>query len=153
MKLSKHIIDRISRLFKQNFKVYCTAWVHGIHPERLGFFDDRLYGLVEELGKAGVGGHPKEEIEEAGIIEDARAGFWKCYDEQGEIQECKDFDEKSPSDKDVFAAPAPCELGRAVGWGGASKWWQAVRFFKDLEDYSIERKSVMNQESWRKMGI
>ena len=129
----------------------CTAWVHGIHPQRLGFFEDRLYRLVKELGKAGVEGHQKEEIEEEGAIEDAGAGFGELDDERDEIQEQEDLVEPSLSDNDAFLAPAPCQLGCAVGRPGASKWWRAERFFKDLQDYWIERKSAENQEYWRKM--
>jgi hypothetical protein len=118
----------------------------------LGFFEDRLYGLVEELGKAGVGGHRKKEIGEEGSVEDAGAVFGKRYDEQDENRGREASVEKSFSNHDAFAAPAPCELGRAVGRRGASRWWQAARFFRDLEDYAIQRNSVDHHQFWQKMG-
>jgi len=124
----------------------CTVWVHGIHPQRLGFFEDGVYGLVRELGKAGVEGHRKAEIEDAGTVLGAR------HDEQDEIHERKDLLETSLSGPEIFAAPAPCELGRAVGMRGASRWWQAARFLKDLEDYSIEKNSVEHRKFWQEMG-
>jgi len=124
----------------------CTTWVHGIHPQRLGFFEDRVYGLVEELGKAGIEGHQKGKIEDAGAV------FGERYDEPDEIQARENFVEKALSDNDAFAAPAPCELGRAVGRRGASKWWQTARFLKDLEEYSIERNSIEHHKFWKQMG-
>ena len=118
----------------------------------MGFFEDRLYGLVEELGKAGVGGSPKKGIEEERTIEDAGVVFGKRYNEQDENRGRGAAVEKSFSDNDGFAAPAPCELGRAVGMRGASKWWQAKLFLKDLADYSIQRNSVDHHQFWQKMG-
>lgn len=45
MKLSKHIIDRISRLFKQNFKVYETALTNKKHKR---FVPKILMGILRQ---------------------------------------------------------------------------------------------------------
>lgn len=128
----------------------CTAWVHGIHPQRLSFFEDKLYQLIEELGKEGIGGHEKVETEEENVFEKKGGNFETALDEI-ENGSCQAYIDESLSSDDFPFCWSPPELGRAVGRRGASKWWQAGRFFNDLEDYSIERKSAVNQEFWRKM--
>ena len=115
----------------------------------MSFFEDKLYQLIEELGKEGIGDHEKVQIEEEGVFE-------KLLDEScDEIEtEGRDsFVEEPLSGDGFFLSPAPPELGRGMGRRGASKWWQAQRFFNDLADYWIEKKSVTKLEFWKNSSL
>lgn len=118
----------------------------------MSFFTDSLYRLIEELGIEGVNGHEKVGVEEEKVFEDEGAGFEKLLDEpceEIETEERDSFVEEPLSSDGFFLSPAPPELGRGVGSRGASKWWQTKRFFDDLADYWIEKKSVTKLEFWQ----
>ncbi len=106
----------------------------------MGFFEDKRYQLIEELGREGGGGHAMVETGEE------KGGNFKTTPD-----ELDDEIEESLSSDGSFLSSAPPGLGRAVGRRGASRWWRANRFFNDLEDYWIERKGAVEQSFWGKM--
>jgi len=120
---------------------FCTAWVHGIHPQRLSFFEDKLYQSIEELGREGVGGHEQVEERERGF-EKSGSAF------ETALAEFDHGGDEPFSGDDFSSRRSRPRLGLT---GSASKWRKARLFFKDLMDYLIERKSAENQEFWRKM--
>jgi len=142
----------VRRKLKLIYGMRCTAWVHGIHPQRLSFFTDSLYRLIEELGVEGVEGYKKVGIEEEKIFEDGGAGFEELLDESCEEIETEgrdSFVEEPLSSDGFFLSPAPPELGRGTGRYGASPWRRARNFFNDLANYWIEKKSVTKLEFWQ----
>ena len=122
-----------------------TTWVHGIHPQRLSFFEDKLYRLIEELGREGIEGHDKDKSEGEKVFEKKGGNFKNAPDE------LDDEIEEPLSGNDFSSHRSPPQLDRAAGRRGASKWWRANRFLNDLEDYWIERKGARNQAFWGKM--
>ena len=128
-------------LGKRLQKISCTAWVHGIHPQRLSFFEDKLYQSIEELGREGVGGHEQVEERERGF-EKSGSAF------ETALAEFDHGGDEPFSGDDFSSRRSRPRLGLT---GSASKWRKARLFFKDLMDYLIERKSAENQEFWRKM--
>jgi len=107
----------------------------------LSFFEDQFYQLVEELGKAGVGGHERGEERERGFeksgstFETALAEFDPGGDE--------------PFSGDDFSSRR--SRPRLGPTGSTSKWRKARLFLIDWMNYSIERNGVENLEFWRKM--
>ena len=107
----------------------------------MSFFEDKLFELVEELGRAGVGGHEKVKERERGF-EKSGSTF------ETALAEFDHGGDEPFSGDDFSSRRSRPRLGLT---GSASKWRKARLFFRDLMDYSIERKSAENQEFWRKM--
>jgi hypothetical protein len=102
----------------------------------LSYFEDELFGFVEELGRVGVWGHEKVEREEKKVFETACEVFKEWLDL--EIED-------SLGDLDFVSLKSPARLG-----ADGLQWRHVNDFFNDLSDYSFERKSIMNQAFWRK---
>jgi hypothetical protein len=120
----------------------CTTWVHGNPPQRLSFFKDKLFGFIEALGRAGVGGHEKVETKGKEVFESGCEHFKNLPDE------IDSETEEALRERDFFSGKSPIRLGES-----GVQWRRVNYFFNDLEDYLFERKSVLNQESWRKKEI
>ena len=136
--------------------LYCTAWVHGIHPkpEKLSFFTDSLWKLVFDKGLERYRGYEKVAVGEEEAVREGEEGFERFLDEDGgetEIEDRDRFPEEESSYDVAFNPVAPPGLGRASGRYGASRWRQAQSFFDDLTDYRMGREGMRKEEFLGKM--
>ena len=104
----------------------------------MSFFEDKLYQLIEELGREGIGGHEKVEERERGF-EKSGSPF------ETALGEFNDEVEESLSGDDFSFRRSLPELGL-----GGLKWRRVRSFFNDLETCSVEMKSAGNQQFWRR---
>lgn len=130
----------------------CTAWAHGIHPQKLSYFDEELWKCIEELGLGDRRGLGREIGEKEGGNDKGNGGLGEL--EEGFIEENGEKEPEAGNGESeerglVFKARFP-EWDRDSG-RGSSKWTMMRDFFYDLADYWTDSEVFEKSNFWAKV--